>query len=64
MFTSGGRGYIFDLADDTFYQIDAEHFPANVIACAFIQTYFLALPGELSPVPLLSTVQRSGVVGR
>ena len=34
MFTSGGRGYIFNLASDTFHLIEAEHFPANVIAVA------------------------------
>ena len=43
MLTSGGRGYIFDLRDDTFTPITAEHFPQNVIACAYIQTYFLVL---------------------
>ena len=47
MFTSGGRGYIFDLRDDTFTPpITAEHFPQNVIACAYIQTYFLVLPAN------------------
>ena len=46
MFTSGGRGYIFDLASDTFHVIEAEYFPANVIACAYIHTYFLALPSN------------------
>ena len=46
MLTSGGRGYIFDLRDDTFTPITAEHFPQNVIACAYIQTYFLVLPAN------------------
>ena len=46
MFTSGGRGYVFDLKSDTFHVIEAEYFPANVIACAYIQTYFLALPAN------------------
>ena len=46
MVTSGGRGYIFDLASDTFHLIEAAHFPANVIACAYLQTYFLVLPAN------------------
>ena len=46
MVTSGGRGYIFDLASDTFHLIEAAYFPANVIACAYLQTYFLVLPAN------------------
>lgn len=41
--TSGGLGYIFTLSTNTLEQITDENFPTNVLAGAFLDSYFLAL---------------------
>lgn len=44
--TSGGRGYIYDLAADSFTQITDENFPANVASGLFFDQYFVALDAD------------------
>jgi hypothetical protein len=41
--TSGGLGYIYDLVADTLTQITDDGFPTNVLAGAYLDSYFLAL---------------------